>query len=149
MYTSARVGSIPVPTCITFGIDIWPDFVKFGPRVYTRIYTRHRGSNKCAFGFWRQPEKGALIFWQVPLSSTPRRYFPTRSMARLSTHGIPWNLETEIPLSHNSLRPPIFYPSSFHLLLDNLSLSLSLEEITPPSIASNPPPYSSPIERGE
>lgn len=120
-----------VSTCITLGIDIWPDFVKFGPRVYTRVYTRHRGSNKCAFGFWRQPEKGALIFWQVPLSlhSLLSNAF---NGPPLHPSGIPCNLQrprTEIPrpISSNSPRPPISsYPViCFHELGDNLSLSLS------------------------
>ena len=54
-----------------FGIDIWPDFVKFGPRVRTslayvctdaRTRDTHRVSNKCAFGCWRQSRKGGSDF---------------------------------------------------------------------------------------
>lgn len=73
-----------------FGIDIWPDFVKFGPRVrtslactciQTRVHATHAGSRTnvhSAAG--ARAEKGTLIFWQVPLSSTSVTF--RRSMAR-------------------------------------------------------------------
>lgn len=91
------------PTCATFEIDIWPDFVNFdshaaeahstrtcthalyAPCVYAyarRARPRDRGSNnKCALGALSPDgagyEKGAPIFWQVPLSSSARRHLLT------------------------------------------------------------------------
>lgn len=58
-------------------------------------YTRHRGSNKCAFGSWRQSRKGGSDFL-AGATVLDQRHFPTFN-GLPPTHEIPRNFESHRP----------------------------------------------------
>jgi len=111
------------PTCTTFEIDIWPDFVKFGPHAVethststtstcthvvrvcvcaTRSSTRPGFEQQmCTWGsLLTAVKKGAPIFWQVPLSSSARRHLLTFNGPHEAWRNVTpnWVNDHEIPL---------------------------------------------------